>query len=731
MANNLVVQLLLKTGAFSSDLKQAKGQIQSFQQGCTTAGKSLDAFGKAIGVDIGALTKFGGAVGAAVVAGKAFKAIIDSNQTSADKFAEVMYVSKTAVGELAYAIGTFDFSNFQNGLSDLIRRAREAAGAIDQLGNTLMSYNIAQAKAQAAIAKARAGQKNPDLSPEEKQALVDAANAALEEAREATEMALQDFETSIVAEVNARGGHVSGEGAMALVDKYLTLDGKRVRDDVKNSMKTVQAAYDKEIADLNNTFSPGSNTSFSNNLGTFGYSDRTWKNNPEYIRRLDEINSKYQELHVYNTLLVKEQDKELERLGQQRVNMYQLEGNLANMDKTLDVIENKVTGTANATKKEAEAAKGSLEYWKKMVQEITTMRDKQEMGTEGWNYWNNRLEEANKELKKVNDEMDKILMKQSKMKYADLAVPITGPKLQGKAEDTSRKQLAGSGVKSSINELEADISALEKARKELNPGGVTNGTKNDDIIKNINQRIAQKRAEISAIEEMGVKSVPNEVINSWEVFGETLSNLSSIASNLSTVMSAVVDDETMKKWNEFFKWVNVGVAAFQAINSAIQVATGLQKLFGKVSQQTSAETAESAATEAAAVVAAKEAEAGAAAGSAGAKGADAVAGIPIVGPALAVAAVAAIMAAILAATSKAKSMKFANGGIVPGTSYTGDRVAAQVNSGEMILNKRQQANLFKIANSGMGGGGQVEFHISGTELVGVLNNQNRKNNLIR
>ena len=41
---------------------------------------------------------------------------------------------------------------------------------------------------------------------------------------------------------------------------------------------------------------------------------------------------------------------------------------------------------------------------------------------------------------------------------------------------------------------------------------------------------------------------------------------------------------------------------------------------------------------------------------------------------------------------------FATGGIVGGTSYTGDNIIAKVNSGEMILNDTQQANLWKLAN---------------------------------
>lgn len=41
---------------------------------------------------------------------------------------------------------------------------------------------------------------------------------------------------------------------------------------------------------------------------------------------------------------------------------------------------------------------------------------------------------------------------------------------------------------------------------------------------------------------------------------------------------------------------------------------------------------------------------------------------------------------------------FAEGGIVPGTSYTGDRVAARVNSGEMILTRDMQMNLLRMVS---------------------------------
>ena len=60
--------------------------------------------------------------------------------------------------------------------------------------------------------------------------------------------------------------------------------------------------------------------------------------------------------------------------------------------------------------------------------------------------------------------------------------------------------------------------------------------------------------------------------------------------------------------------------------------------------------------------------------------------------------------------------KFAEGGIVPGGSFSGDNVIARVNSGEMILNDKQQANLLNIANGGQSNGG-IDYQLLAT-MVG-------------
>ncbi len=67
--------------------------------------------------------------------------------------------------------------------------------------------------------------------------------------------------------------------------------------------------------------------------------------------------------------------------------------------------------------------------------------------------------------------------------------------------------------------------------------------------------------------------------------------------------------------------------------------------------------------------------------------------------ATAVASAVAAMAQATKALEEAKKPKeptFEYGGIVGGNSFTGDKITARVNSGEMILNQRQQAELWKI-----------------------------------
>ena len=71
--------------------------------------------------------------------------------------------------------------------------------------------------------------------------------------------------------------------------------------------------------------------------------------------------------------------------------------------------------------------------------------------------------------------------------------------------------------------------------------------------------------------------------------------------------------------------------------------------------------------------------------------------------------------------------QFAEGGIIGGSSYFGDRLLARVNSGEMILNQKQQRRLYDLTTSG--GGATVSLGVSriqGSDLYLALSNYMKK-----
>lgn len=78
---------------------------------------------------------------------------------------------------------------------------------------------------------------------------------------------------------------------------------------------------------------------------------------------------------------------------------------------------------------------------------------------------------------------------------------------------------------------------------------------------------------------------------------------------------------------------------------------------------------------------------------------------------------------------KSATSGYANGGIIGGSSYSGDNLYARVNSGEMILNSRQQRNLFNLLDGDVmpqrgGTNVQVTGVIRGTDLLLVQKNTN-------
>lgn len=198
------------------------------------------------------------------------------------------------------------------------------------------------------------------------------------------------------------------------------------------------------------------------------------------------------------------------------------------------------------------------------------------------------------------------------------------------------------------------------------------------------------------------------------------------------------------------------------IGGALEVADGIAGIVKLIDMLTSSTEAETAAT--AVNTAITAANTGVSATNTATKSGEAVANATASGAKLPFPANLVAIAAGVAAVVGALSMisgAFADGGIVGGSSWTGDKLMARVNSGEMILNGAQQSRLFAIANgatvygaaSGVGRGlvegvkvgpeierlravvvknsenrfGSISLRLRGSDLVGVIANETRGN----
>ena len=172
-----------------------------------------------------------------------------------------------------------------------------------------------------------------------------------------------------------------------------------------------------------------------------------------------------------------------------------------------------------------------------------------------------------------------------------------------------------------------------------------------------------------------------EDIDLNQEYAESLANISGVVGS----MSGLFDDNT----SSVLQW---GVSFLSTVGQAIP----------KILEMASANEVEAATAQKSAI-----------ANTAAASGEvlKAHAGIPFVGIALGLAGVAAIIAAM------SSMPKYATGGIVPGTSFTGDKVPALLNSGEMILNGSQQSNLFRMLNSGLYGSLSQKIAPSGNDDI--------------
>ena len=315
------------------------------------------------------------------------------------------------------------------------------------------------------------------------------------------------------------------------------------------------------------------------------------------------------------------------------------------------------------------------------------------------------------------------------MSQKELEIANTDAKING-AYNTNKDKKPEIIPSGSLSELEKQLADLRKKYQDAVTDEVRSSVlktikelEQKKVIINMTARYVEEESPLNMaslpIKGIDIKNmklpkfespIKKEDIDLNQQYADSLGSIGFVMGNLSGITN-----------NSTTSWINWGAGVFQSIAQAIPSIVSL----------TTALTAKAAAE---------------AAGSA--------ASIPVVGW------VAAGAAALSVVATMASIPKFANGGIVPGISFAGDKVPAMLNSGEMILNGSQQANLFKMLNSKLYGGLDVSrpnispipghlaglispspntqkvevsgnFKVRGQDLELVLDNRSRIKNKIR
>ena len=207
----------------------------------------------------------------------------------------------------------------------------------------------------------------------------------------------------------------------------------------------------------------------------------------------------------------------------------------------------------------------------------------------------------------------------------------------------------------------------------------------------------------------------NDIIGGLEGIGNVVNSIESLSNALANGADA---------WTVFMGVVDTATTILQTVGSVMTAVNTITELLGATTAATAAIDTAATSQEVAnsqAKVAANSAEAISGATKSGAQ-------LPFP---LNIVAIAAGLAAVIAGIAMIGS--FADGGVIGGNSFHGDNMFARVNAGEMILNNKQQGNLFKLLDGGgvASNNGTPTVKIKGSDLYVALNNYGSKIGKIR
>lgn len=196
-----------------------------------------------------------------------------------------------------------------NGLSETIRLAREAYNAMDQLGNTKMSFSYFDAKNQAIVQEQITILKDKDSTEEQKKAARELLDKTLKDQDEIVGQYKRRSNNAVRAMVKAAIGLDGVDVSGIDIDKVLKLDVSSAGDEQKAQLAKQYKDFVDEYDRLKAKFTTYETVGSGMNVHTVATTDAK-----ALGEAISPMLAKYQDAIQYNAILVKKSDEWLQNL---------------------------------------------------------------------------------------------------------------------------------------------------------------------------------------------------------------------------------------------------------------------------------------------------------------------------------------------------------------------------------------------------------------------------------
>ena len=261
------------------------------------------------------------AIGAAVGAHRLFDNALQNSQALQEAFDRTQAQMKTSVDNFFAALTSGDWSAFDAGISGIIAKAGEAANALDQLGNSMMSLGVVNAKEGLAYQQAMTRLRAAKKGTEEYKAALDDMRKAVGSMSAATGIVQSDqwkaIQTQVASWTNLQGREIQFDWVL----KAQTLDTAENRDALKEQAARDVKTYHEEVARLNKEYYTTTSVGFGEGSDTM-QTLRAGKSLEEYNAAMSRLNQTYGEAVVVNTLLNRKNDETLQGLDELTIAYY-------------------------------------------------------------------------------------------------------------------------------------------------------------------------------------------------------------------------------------------------------------------------------------------------------------------------------------------------------------------------------------------------------------------------